>query len=258
MATVKPRPAETDNEQRRKARERFHLAERLEAEYLRALRHLTRQVDHIVKGMAPGGVVRNSAELEKVLRAYSQTIEPWARSVAEKMLGRIARQGENAWIQMGRSMGRELRKELQDAPTGQFLREFLNEQVILITSLPLDAANRVHKLTLEGLTSGRRAEEIAKDILATGKVTESRAKLIARTEVARTASGLTMARSLHVGVTHYVWRTSGDADVRKSHKEMNGAVIPWHTAPILSDGTQTHAGMFPNCRCYPEPVFIEE
>lgn len=258
MPTVKSPPQQSESLLRKKARERFHLAERLEAEYLRALRHLTRQVDHIVKGMAPGGVVNNSAELQKVLRSYAKTIEPWARSVAEKMLGRIARQDEAAWIQMGRSMGRELRKELQDAPTGQFLRAFLEEQVILITSLPLEAANRVHKLTLEGLTSGRRSEEIAKDILLTGKVTESRAKLIARTEVARTASGLTMARSLHVGVTHYVWRTSRDGDVRESHKKMDGAVIPWHTAPILSDGTQTHAGMIYNCRCFAQPLFIEE
>lgn len=245
-------------EQRRQARERFAVAERMEAEYLRSLRQLTRQIDHIVKAMAPNGVVKNSNELQQVLTQYSRTIEPWARAVAEKIVLRIARKDEFAWMHLGKSIGRSLRKEIQEAPTGQFLQQFLNEQVTLITSLPLDAAQRVHKLTLEGITEGTRAKEIAVEILKTGKVTESRAKLIARTEVARTASGLTMARALHVGATHYYWRTSGDSDVRKSHKEMNGKIIPFGQAPTLSDGSVTHAGQIYNCRCYIEPILTED
>lgn len=244
-------------ELRKKARERFSAAERLEAEYMRALRHLTRQVDSIVKNMAPGGVVRDSIELQNVLRKYAQAIEPWARSVANKMVWRIARKDESAWSKLGKQMGRELRKELSDAPTGQFLRTFLEEQVHLITSLPIKAAERVHELTLESVVTGTRAKEIAAEILRTGEVTASRARMIARTEVARTAAGLTMARAVHVGSTHYIWRTSQDGTVRESHKKMDGAVIPWGTAPILEDGTQTHAGMIYNCRCYAEPILTE-
>ena len=258
-STKKPKSARLNaQEERRKARERFQLAERLEAEYLRSLRKVTKQVDHIVKEMAPGGVVRNSIELQNILRGYAKLIEPWANSVANRMLKRVADKDENAWAKLGKTMGVELRKEIQDAPTGQFLRSFLQEQVTLITSLPLEAAERVHKLTLEGMIAGgRRASEIQKDILATGSVTESRAKLIARTEIARTASGLTMARAMHVGSTHYIWRTSGDTDVRSSHKEMDGAVVPWDTPPLLKDGTRTHAGQIYNCRCYPEPILTD-
>lgn len=247
----------SNKELRRAARERFALAERLEAEYLRSLRQLTRQVDHIVKGMAPNGVVRNSAELQKVLYQYAQAIEPWARGVAEKMLLRIAQKDERAWIQLGRAMGKSLREELDNAPTGQMLKSFLNEQVHLITSLPIEAAQRVHKLTLEGVVQGTRAEEVAKEILRTGKVTESRAKLIARTEVARVASGLTLTRAQHVGVTHYVWRTSGDTDVRASHKAMNGKVIPIDQPPEVDPGKHYHAGQFPNCRCWCQPIFTD-
>lgn len=242
-------------EERRKARERFHLAEKLEAEYLRALRKVVKQVDHIVKEMAPGGSIKNSQEMQNILRGYAKLIEPWATSVANRMLKRIASKDEDAWAKLGKDMGISLRKEINEAPTGQVFRAFLQEQVRLITSLPTEAAERVHKLTMEGMIQGgRRASEIQKDILETGNVTMSRARLIARTEVARTASALTMARAMHVGSTHYVWRTSGDADVRKSHKEMNGAVVPWDTMPTLSDGTKCHAGMIYNCRCYPEPI----
>lgn len=248
----------SDREQRRRARERFAVASKMEVEYLRSLRQLTRQVDHIIKGMAPKGVMRNPLELQNVLRQYAKTIEPWARSVAEKMLWRISHKDEAAWAQLGKQMNRALRQELQDAPTGNILQQFLNEQVHLITSLPIEAAERVHKLTVEALVSGRRAEDIAADILQTGKVTESRAKLIARTEVARVASGLTMARATHVGVTHYVWRTSGDSTVRESHKKMDGKIIPFADAPEVEPGQRYHAGMFPNCRCYIEPIITEE
>ncbi len=241
---------------RERARQRFALAERLEAEYLRSLRQLTRQVEKIVKAHAQEG--SDNVELQNALRRYAEQIRPWATAVANKMVMRIARKDENAWAKLGVDMGRALRKEIQDAPTGDTLRDFLAEQVHLITSLPLDAAERVHKLTTEGLMHGTRTDEIMREILRTGEVTESRARLIARTEIARTASGLTMARAQFVGSTHYVWRTSHDGDVRESHKKMEGAVIPWDTMPLLSDGTRCHAGMIYNCRCYPEPIISKE
>jgi len=109
-------------------------------------------------------------------------------------------------------------------------------------------------LTFGALSTGRRAEEIQKDILNTGEVTLSRARLIARTEVARTASGLVQARATHIGLTHYVWRTSMDATVRESHKKMNGKIIAWADMPTLEDGSVCHAGAIYNCRCYPDPI----
>lgn len=244
-------------ELRRKARERFALAERLEAEYMRALRNLTRQVDTIIKTMAPNGKVRNEMALQQALRKYSEAITPWAETVAAKMIARVAKKDESNWTVLSRNVGMNLHNEIQNAPTGDFLRQMLNEQVHLITSLPLDAAQRVHELTLKGMVQGARATEIQKEILKTGKVTESRAMLIARTEIARTASGLTMARSQYVGCTHYVWRTSRDGSVRESHKHMEGKVIAWADPPTLEDGTKTHAGMIYNCRCYAEPILPE-
>ena len=91
----------------------------------------------------------------------------------------------------------------------------------------------------------------------TGKVTESRAKLIARTEIARTSNGLTMARATHIGVTHYVWRSSQDGSVRESHKKMNGSIIPFDHPPEVEPGERYHAGMIYNCRCFMEPILLD-
>lgn len=259
MATVtKTRDDISDREQRKRARERFQLAERLEREYMRSLRLLTRQIDHMVKGMMPRGGIKNSAQLQSMLRQYAKTVEPWARSVAEKIFLRVSRKDEAAWAKLGKEMGRSLRKELNSVPRQQFIEEFLAEQVRLITSLPVEAAERVHQLTQEAMIHGTRADVVAKQILETGKVTESRARLIARTEIARTASGITIERAKQVGSTHYIWRTSGDSDVRESHKKLDGKIFAFAEPPEVDPGQKYHAGMFPNCRCYVEPIIVDE
>ena len=134
----------------------------------------------------------------------------------------------------------------------------MDEQVTLITSLPTKAAERVHNLTIEALSNSTRASEVAKEILATGNVTESRANLIARTEVARTASLITESRAVHIGSEGYFWRTAGDSDVRHEHRLLSGKYIKWNDPPVASaDGTRAHAGQIYNCRCWPEPVLPE-
>lgn len=254
--TTRARPPTTA--QRIEAKKRLALAERMEAEYMRSLRMLATQVNHIVKTMAPGGVVTDSLELQRVLRGYGEAVRPWAVSVASKMIQRIGQVDDKNWWRMSQTMGTAMRKELQSAPTGLWLRKYLEENVKLITSLPTEAADRVHDLTFGALSTGRRAEQIQVDILNTGEVTLSRARLIARTEVARTASGLVQSRCTHVGLTHYIWRTSADATVRESHKKMNGRIFAWAEEPTLEDGTKCHAGQIYNCRCYPEPVIPDE
>lgn len=239
-------------------REKFQKASKVEQAYLKSLRQVTRQIDAIVKTFAPRGKVQNLEELNTALRKYAQLLKPWSRSVAARMIAEIKQRDEKAWATLGKNIGRNLRTEINGPTVGLAMEERLREQVRLITSLPIDAAERVHSLTMEGITTGTRAEEIAKEIYATGEVTLSRARTIARTEVARTASVLTEARSESVGSTHYIWRTSEDEDVRDSHRQMNGKVIPWSQAPTLSDGTTTHAGQIYNCRCWPEPILPEE
>lgn len=173
------------------------------------------------------------------------------------MLREVNRRDEAAWAEYTRELSRALRTEIRTAPTGAAMRALLAEQVTLIKSIPLDAAQRVHRLTLEGIENSTRASAISKEIQRSGAVAESRADLIARTEVARTASTLTQARAEHVGSEGYIWRTSGDSDVRESHRDMNGKYVRWDSPPTL-DKMTGHAGQFPNCRCYPEPVIPED
>lgn len=240
----------------REERSAFFRARKTETEYARALRQIARHVGEIVRQIAPAPGDMAAASLVSVaLRRYAEALRPWATVASARMIADVSRRDELAWARQARAMGLSLRREIKSAPTGTMLRDLLQENVGLITSLPTQAAERVHKLTLEGLVEGSRYSELQREILRTGDVTTSRATLIARTETARTASGLTEARALHVGSEGYIWRSMEDGDVRKEHKKLNGRYFRWDDPPVAgSKGERAHAGQIYNCRCYPEPV----
>lgn len=235
-------------------RQAFAYNRRAEAQYAVQLRKVAKQIGDLIGAFPPGDPAALPT-LTEVLRRYASLLRPWATKVAARMLGEVSRRDTKAWALQAKTMGAELRKQIATAPLGETLKRLMGEQVHYITSLPLDAAQRVHELTIEGLSSGTRAKETAQEILKSGHVSKGRANLIARTETARASSALTQVRAEHVGCTGYIWRTSRDGDVRKSHREMEGKFVSYDgPPPILSDGTQTHAGQIYNCRCYMEPV----
>ena len=227
-------------------------AERL---YESQLSKVARQVGSIVNGF-PLGDPDSGPRVSSVLARYADLLNDWAVSTASQMLTEVNQQDRKAWATMSENMTSSLREEIRTAPTGAVMKNLLAEQVTLIKSIPLDAAKRVHELTLKGIEDGTRGSEIAKEIQRSGEVAEGRAKVIARTEVSRTASTLLEARAKAVGSEGYIWRTSGDTDVRHSHEKMNGQFVRWDSPPTL-DKLTGHAGCLPNCRCYPNPVIPE-
>lgn len=220
-------------------------AERL---YAKQLTRLADQVGLLINGF-PAGDPSALPTIEDLLRRYAEALTPWAVATAGRMVEEVNTDDLKAWQRMGADLSRNLRKEIIVAPTGKVMRELMDLQVTLIKSIPIDAAQRVHKLTIEGLEDSTRASEIAKAIMESGNVAKSRAMLIARTEVARTAANLTQARAQHVGSQGYIWQTSKDGDVRSSHKRMQGRYVEWGSPPTL-DNLTGHAGCLPNCRCW--------
>lgn len=246
----------TPKQLREQARKRFLKARSAEGAYVRELSSVGREIGKLIRGFAPKGEAKDLAGLNDALRKYSELIRPWARHVTNSMHARVGKQDARSWAELGEEMGRALRHEILTAPTGKAMREILNAQVDLITSLPREAAERVHKLTVEAQMKSERAAEVAKEIMQSGHVSVSRARLIARTEVARTSSVLTQARAQHVGSEGYIWRTAMDSDVRPDHRRLEGKFIKWDEPPISDrrSGTRAHAGCLWNCRCYPEPL----
>lgn len=259
-------PSQEKRRQRKRQRERFQASTAVEHHFARQLLGVAEQIDTIVRRIDPNGDLLKVPDLVAALNRYEEILGPWSVAVASKLIAQINQQNEASWKQLGNEMGVALGREIKSAPTGQLMRELLAEQVTLITSLPREAAERVHQYTLEAITTSQRAEEISQLILKSGEVAASRARCIARTEVSRTSSLLTEARSVYIGSPGYIWHTAGDEDVRNkpvngisnpvgSHRLLEGELVQWGNPPVAStDGTRAHAGCIYNCRCWMEPI----
>ncbi|VXD05828.1 NAD(+)--arginine ADP-ribosyltransferase EFV [Enterobacterales bacterium 8AC] len=196
-------------------------------------------------------------EIMDAMDRYADLIDGWANTVARKMFDAVDLQDAAAWRQRSQLMSAGLRDIVNNTPVGQVARNILDEQVKLIKSLPIEAADRVydiHNQAIEAVVSGRRSTDLTAEIMRSGEVAESRARLIARTEVGKASTALTEARSTAIGSKGYIWRTAHDGDARHSHSKMEGEFVYWSHPPTL-DGMTGHAGTLPNCRCYPEVVF---
>jgi SPP1 gp7 family putative phage head morphogenesis protein len=226
-----------------------------ELRYGSQLRKVAQQVGAIVQPFTPGDMSQVPT-IEHLLNAYADMLKGWATQTASNMLMDVALRDEQAWKVLAKDLSRGLREEIRNAPTGVVMRALLAEQVELIQSIPREAAQRVHRLTLAGLEDSTRFTEIAAEIKRTTSVTESRAVLIARTEVARTSTTLTQARAQSIGADSYIWRTSGDSSVRSDHKKLNGKIFQWNNPPVADErsGERANPGCIWNCRCFAEPI----
>ncbi|WP_410488529.1 phage minor head protein [Acinetobacter sp. 2019-01-05] len=198
-----------------------------------------------------------AASMVASLNEYANTLQHWAQNAAGRIITDVALRDEKTWLIYAKDLSRGVREQIRNTDTGAVYQQLLNNQVRLIKSLPLDAAQRIHDLSTRSLIEGNRSSEIAGLIMATGHVTRSRANTIARTEVSRASCVFTQARAENLGSEGYIWRTSEDGDVRPSHKAMNGKFVAWDNPPTL-DNLKGHAGCLPNCRCYAEPVIPED
>lgn len=193
------------------------------------------------------------------LERYADLIEPWSEAVSKRLISTLEIADDAMWRERSYQISAGLR-DLIAGSQGMVTRSIIDEQVKLFKSLPLQAADRVydiHNQAIEAVVSGKRSSTLTQEIMRTGEVTEARARTIARTEVGRASTAITQARSTAIGSRGYIWRTAEDSDVRHSHAQMNGQYVDWSNPPTL-DGMTGHAGQFPNCRCYPEPVVPED
>jgi SPP1 gp7 family putative phage head morphogenesis protein len=229
--------------------------QRIEQRYALQLRKVAQQVGSIVAPFTPGDMSQVPT-IEQLLKAYSDMLKGWATQTASNMLMDVALRDEQAWQTMAKELSRGLREEIRKAPTGRVMQQLLAEQVTLIQSIPLEAAQRVHRLTLEGLEDSTRASEIAAEIMRTEDVTASRAQLIAVTEVSRTAANLTEARAKSIHSPGYFWTTSHDSSVRSDHRELDGKFFAWNNPPIADKrtGARAHPGCIYRCRCWANVV----
>jgi SPP1 gp7 family putative phage head morphogenesis protein len=190
-----------------------------------------------------------------------------AETIARRMLYRVAKTNATSWRAAAREslhsrrIYEALRTEMNGS-VGVRVNELIADNARLILGLPDDLAQRTAAYVGREQRRGLRASEISKALAEKlPQVAQSRAKLIARTEVGKAETALTEARAERLGLAYYEWATSEDQRVRPSHRQMDKVLVAWSDPPSPEQlaGEPSKAGRYApggvwNCRCIALPL----
>lgn len=252
----------------------------LEAERVKAERRYKRLLDSVMRW------IRNQLkhaksynDIKRILTnlTNSKLFKEYADKVAEQAVTMLARGQMHSWraaaaaSSRGREIYKALQRELKTTGRGVRIDDIVNQNSLLIKTVPQNLANKFSHLAKSAEYAGLRPNELAKELLKQAPyLTNAEAKRIARTESAKAASALLQARSESIGLPFYIWDSCHDQRVRDAHDYMNGVVIAWDDPPNpealcgvdkhgkpLKVYNSYHAGCIFNCRCTPLPVIDE-
>jgi SPP1 gp7 family putative phage head morphogenesis protein len=231
-----------------------------ERRYAATLNQLTQQVELIAQRYSTlDGILGALSVL-----AVSPDWRKFAQAAAMRMVSAVA--GENAltWREAAKQGGRAheihmlLKTEMRHSKA---FNELIQTNAELITSMPSYVASGLTKHIASETIAGKRADALLQEIRAAApRLTEARAKLIARTEVAKTQAAITQTRSQSLGLNFYHWETSSDQRVRSSHAHMQGVICSYLNPPspeMLIDLPSVgcyNPGCIWNCRCFAATV----
>lgn len=135
------------------------------------------------------------------------------------------------------------------------IKAFRQSHVDLIKTMTESKVERVRAI-LEEAGPGSRVETIRNRLMEDEGVSKRQASLIARDQVLTLNAKVTEKRHLAAGITEYVWTTSGDASVRKTHRALEGKRIAYSDPPVVDPktGRRAHAGRDFQCRCTCSPI----
>lgn len=129
--------------------------------------------------------------------------------------------------------------------------QFVGENVSLIKSIPTQVLSEVEGVVGRAFTSATPHDVLVKQINERFSVGESRARLIARDQIGKLYGQTNAYRQQDLGITSFIWRTSGDERVRDEHAALEGLEFNY---PEGAPGEGIPGEPF-QCRCSAEPVF---
>lgn len=207
----------------------------------------------IARHVTSDGRIDDLQRLNDDLSAYGVNLRQWANDFWGQLLERQQKALTKDWKKNGLDI------DPRSPRVQAAIARAKAEQVELITTLPRKAAEQAQLMAQKAaLSTGERAETLKAKLqgLEPG-YPEYAARRLARSEIASTQSLLVTAQALDAGSEAYVWRTVGDADVRESHKRLDGKIFRFDDMSDKDgDGCVMPGGIY-NCRCYAEPLFTK-
>lgn len=230
--------------------------------YLTALRRMLRGAQAIVRNdILPAVVKANErradamatddtgvdAAMRKLEREIARRLVLAATRMVERVLRLERKRNTKHFVSAVKSaIGVDLSSVVTEGAIDEAFQAILQRNVDLITRLADATREKIRMAVEEAVLSGMPAKDLQARLTHDFGVLDSRAKLIARDQIAKVNSDLNQLRQQQVGVEEYEWSSSRDERVRPLHRELNGRTFRW-------DQPGPDAGMHPgqpiNCRC---------
>lgn len=242
---------------------------RLEARYRQRLFRINRTMQdeylRLARLIKSGQINQADAlrRLDQVEEALAQ--RGISRDIAQRIVTQAdATNKERLQNMLGQTFGVDIFGIVDDFGLLEQLDGMIEENVGLITSVPKDSLDRARR----AIVANFRGEKLFGGSLISefqniGRITKSRAKLIARDQTSKLNASINQSRQQGIGIEEYIWRNSKDERVvgnpsglypKGNRKHMNhwdreGKKFRWDKPPV--DG---HPGVPIQCRCRAEPV----
>ncbi len=173
--------------------------------------------------------------------------ETAAKGIGRRVAQQVERQVDG---QIKAVLGISLLPQGARGVTEAALERWTRTNVDLIKTVPERYFSQIREVVAESVTVGRRAKDLEKLVEERGAVAGYNARRIARDQTSKLVGQITEARQTALGITEFVWRTSGDERVREEHAALDGETFSWRSgAPGVG-----LPGEPIQCRCRAEPV----
>jgi len=191
--------------------------------------------------------------LQNIFRQLKQ-IDLFEKIYVKRFTDRTEGYNRRVFVEaINRAIGVNLSNIVKKESVRVRLEESVTQNVQLIRTIPEQYLGRVEQIVKLGFSAGDDFFSIRRSILEIGQSTEKRARLIARDQVAKLNSTLAAQRQQDVGITEYIWSTSGDERVRPTHAANEGKIFSWSSPPLETG----HPGEDIQCRCVAQPNFSQ-
>lgn len=198
-------------------------------------------------------------------------VEKWSSPEFKALAGRLSRQFITTADQVNRErFGKDMQRFgidiFGDSPElVEYVQASLFDTTRLITSIPDQYLTQVESIVMTNIRAGGRPAAIAKSLQKQFKITEGRAKLIARDQTAKVNGDLAAKRQQSSGFEYFQWLDSDDERVRDRHEDIANKVTAygkgiyrWDYPPLSSQGVPIIPGQDYQCRCIARPVLASE
>lgn len=238
-----------------------------EAQYLRALRIMLRAIQKaVIADVLP--VVERELQATRAAGRITQDVDgsvferirllgnALARTAAATVMGLLtleaSRHTDKFMTTAKQRLGVDLSAVVRAEDLADYLETAATRNAGLIKGLSELTVTRVQTSVTNAVLTGIPASELRKQLTADFKFSDSRAKVIARDQIAKTNSDLNRIRHMQAGITKYNWRTSRDERVRPRHRKLDGREYEYGKATGAEQGLPPGQPIL--CRCIAQAI----